>query len=1188
MDDKLTPQQRLAVTNRGGRLLVSAAAGSGKTKVLVDRLLAYLTDEQAPANLEEFLIITYTKAAATELRGKIAARLTERIVQEPENKHLQKQMQRLFLTKISTIHGFCADLLREYAYRLDIPADFRVADENECSEIRETVLENLLNQAYENKEENEDFLIFADSQGLGRDDRLLPQILQTLYDSARCHRDPNGWLDHCLDVLPEETACDAGNTPWGRFLIQQLQKFLDGQIQILESCIEAMERESGLEKQTANFRDIVRQLQYLRQAKTWDEIRARGQIQYQRLVFPKKNPAPELTERVKALRSACKEGLEKRLGSFSDSNEQVLEDLRGCAVSAKGLVALVKQFGQDYSGAKRSRRVLDFSDLEQRTLDLLLGKSRQGPTATAREIGRRYREVLVDEYQDSNSVQDAIFMALTQERQNCFLVGDVKQSIYQFRLADPGIFLEKYWAYKDAETARNLEGRKVLLSHNFRSGPEVIQGVNDVFRACMSPEVGGLSYTQAEQLREGAPHEKLGEPGVELYALETSEDTYAEEARFVAQKIETMLREKQKVRTKEGFRSVEPEDIVILLRSPGSAGGAFQQALEAKGIRCATGGGMDLLETEEVGTLRAFLEIIQNPRQDIPLLTALASPIFGFTANELALLRGRDKRKNIFDVLIQRNTPKVRSFLSILEKLRTCARMCTVTELLEQCFCLTRMDSIYGSMPGGAAKSANLQAFFQLAADFEKGALRDLSQFLNHLTVLGERGVPITGSASQGCVTIMSIHKSKGLEFPVVFLCNLSRRFNRENLRQQILCDRELGIGLSVADHRQRVRYPSVAKRAIALKQMQESTSEELRVLYVAMTRARDRLIMTYASKTLEKGLMDLALRQDINGKEFLCREASCPGEWVLIAALGRVEAGALHALGGRPVELETGEFPWKIEASQAAEEPDGSVMMQQSSESAPENLEQQLAQTMIFHYPYEAATRAPSKRTATDRKGRQKDEEAAEDTQQPTRYSWRKPGFRGSRQGGTAYGSAVHSALQYIRYEHCTSADAVDEEIRYLVEKGFLSREQGDLVNRQQLAAFFDTQLGRRLRSGTSCLREFKFSILDDGIHYESGLKGEQVLLQGVVDCALLEEDGITVIDFKTDRVTKESLPAVTERYRSQVEAYAHALERIYETKVKASYLYFFHLGCFAEMKPLDADHEVPGRCEEISYSDD
>lgn len=1173
MDAKLTAQQKLAVTNRGGRLLVSAAAGSGKTKVLVDRLLAYLTDEHNPANLEEFLIITYTKAAATELRGKIAAKLTERIVQEPENKHLQRQMQRLFLTKISTIHGFCSDLLREYAYRLDIPADFRVADENECSEIREAVLENLLNQAYESREGSEDFLAFADSQGLGRDDRMLPQILQLLYDSARCHRDPDGWLDRCLEDLPTEDTCEAGDTPWGRFLIGELHQFLDGQIQILERCADAMDREAGLEKQTANFRDTVRQLRFLRQAKTWDEVHARGQIQYQRLVFPKKNPAPELTEQVKAFRSACKEGLEKRLGSFSDSNEQVLEDLRKSGISAKGLIALVKQFDRDYAGAKRSRRVLDFSDLEQRTLDLLLGKSRQGPTATAREIGRRYREVLVDEYQDSNSVQDAIFMALTQERQNCFLVGDVKQSIYQFRLADPGIFLEKYRVYKDVELAQNPEGRKVLLSHNFRSGPEVIQGVNDVFRACMSPEVGGLSYTQAEQLREGVPHEKLGEAGVELYALEASEDTYGEEARFVARKIETMLREKRRVRTKEGFRSVEPEDIVILLRSPGSAGAVFQQELEARGIRCATGGGMDLLQTQEVATLRALLEVIQNPRQDIPLLTALASPIFGFTADELAHLRSQEKRSCFFDVLSQRDTPKVCAFPSILGKLRDAARMCTVTELLEQCFSLTRMDSIYGSMPGGAAKSANLQAFFQLAADFEKGTLRDLSQFLNHLTVLGEQGVPITGSASQGCVTIMSIHKSKGLEFPVVFLCNLSRKFNRESLKQHILCDKELGIGLSVADHVQRVRYPSVAKRAIAQKQMRESTSEELRVLYVAMTRACDRLIMTYASKTLESDLKDLALRQNLNGRALLCAEASCPGDWVLIAALSRMEAGALHALGGRPAELETGEYPWKMEVVHAAEGADGPIAMSQLPEAVPEGLEGQIEKTLGFAYPHEAATHAPSKQTATDRKGRQKDEEAAEDTQQPPRYTWRRPGFQSRKQSGTAYGSAMHAALQYIRYENCTSAEAVDGEIRYLMEKGFLSREQGAMVNRQQIARFFDTELGRKLRGGTPFLREFKFSILDDGKHYEEALEGEQVLLQGVVDCALLEEDGITVIDFKTDHVTQDRLSEVTERYRRQVEAYAHALERIYETKVKKSYLYFFHLDCFVEVKTTEAD---------------
>ena len=1169
MADKLTPQQAQAVHDRGGKLLVSAAAGSGKTKVLVDRLLSYLTDPTDPANLDEFLIITYTKAAASELRGKIAAKLTERIAEEPENRHLQKQMQRLFLTKISTVHGFCSDLLREYAYRLDIAADFRVADENECRELRETVLADLLDGAYGASEENPDFRAFVDTQGLGRTDALVPELLQKVYDSARCHLDPEGWLDSCLKAVELEEMTDASETVWGSFLMEDLFSYLDNQIHVLRQCVRGAEECEGMEKAAVNLRDTLHQLEALRGAKTWDQIARNRTIDYGRLTFPRKNPDPELTDRIKAARNACKKGLEKKLHSFADESEQVLSDLAQSAAGTRGLVAMVRQFDREYRQAKHSRRVLDFGDLEHKTLDLLLGKSRSGPTAAAAEIGRRFREIMVDEYQDSNGVQDAIFDALTRERQNCFMVGDVKQSIYQFRLADPGIFLKKYSEYVPADDAKAGEGRKVLLSHNFRSGGEVVEAVNHVFRTCMSPRVGGLHYGEAEALREGIPHEPLPTPATALYALEVREDTYAEEAAFVADRIESMLRQGTPIRSGDSLRPVEPEDIVILLRSPGSVGGHFQRALEARGIRCSSGGGMDLLQTEEIGTLRSFLQTIVNPRQDIPLISTLASPIFGFTADDLAAFRSTQRRGSVYDALLKSDLPKAQAFREILDRLRRDARMHTLTQLLETVYTLTRLDSIYGAMPGGEAKRANLQTFYQLAADFEMGSLRDLGQFLDHLDALEEKGLISAGASGGGCVTIMSIHKSKGLEFPVVFLCGLSRVFNKESIQAQILCDKELGLGLSVADIPNRVRYPSVSKRAIAAKMAAESLSEELRVLYVAMTRARDRLVMTYAVKNLAADLQDIAQRMDFDGGNLLCRDAVCPGDWVLLAAMQRTEAGELHALGGRPGETHLGDYPWHISVCEAPETGADGTALAEQEKSMPEGAEQQLREVLFFAYPHLPATQAPSKQTATGRKGRLKDEEAAENTREPknTVRAWRRPSFVTRQTEGRTYGSALHAVMQYIRYECCTGTEAVEREVQRLVEEQFLKEEQAKLVNCGKIAAFFDTEIGKKLRSGVPHLREFKFSILDRGIHYGDGLEGEQVLLQGVVDCALLEPEGITVLDFKTDYVTEETLPGIAERYRPQVQTYAEALSRIYESPVKAQYLYFFRLDRFVKL---------------------
>ena len=1162
MAEKLTPQQRQAVEDRGGKLLVSAAAGSGKTKVLVDRLLSYLLDPANPANLDEFLMITYTKAAASELRGKIAAKLSERLAEMPDNRHLQRQMQRLYLTKISTVHAFCADILREYAYMLDIPADFRVADENECKELRDRTVERLLDTAYDNAENDPDFRAFVDAQALGRDDRLVTEILLKVYDAARCHLDPDKWLEDCIRNTLAEDVTDAAQTVWGKYLVDDLFAYLDLQIQAMRACANAAAVAEEMGKPAALLADTVYQLENLRAAASWDDIVKRKSIDYGRLTFSKKCTDLELADRIKAIRTACKKGLEKRLKSFADESALVLSDVFATAASVRGIVALVRRFDREYDRAKRARRVLDFGDLEHNCLDLLLGKSRSGPTAAAREIGQRFREIMVDEYQDSNAVQDAIFTALTERNQNCFMVGDVKQSIYQFRLADPGIFLEKYAAYVPAEEATPGQGRKVMLSCNFRSGGDVLKSVNDVFACCMSEKVGGLVYGEEEALREGIPHQSLGEPEVELWTIPVEETTYTEEAAFVADRIRQLLDGSHFVRQGDQLRPIQPEDIAILLRSPGSVGMYYQWALQDLGIRCITGGGEDLLQAEEVAVLRAILQTVSNPRQDIPLLAALASPVFGFTADDLAAMRAGNRKCSVYDALLKSDAPKAQNFLQILQTLRREARMGTIAQLIEKIFILTRMDSIYAARSDGATKAENLQTFYTLACEFEGTARRDLEQFLDHLTAMEEKGLIVAGEQSAaGAVTLMSIHKSKGLEFPVVFVSGLSREFNRESARAHVLCDQKLGLGLSFVDTKNRVRYPTIAKRAITVKTVADSLSEELRVLYVALTRARDRLIMTYASQTLEKDLQEIVSRMDLSDPQLLASDVVCPGEWVLMTALRRTEAGELFRLGGTPSETMPGEPTWLIKVAAA---PDGTAAAAQIAEEAvdiPDGVAEKLRKGLAFQYPYMAATAAASKQTATGRKGRDKDAEAAEDAPaaEKASISWRRPSA--GHNAGKDTGNAVHALMQHIRYENCTDEAGVALELERLVASGLLSSEQRKLIDCRKIATFFASSLGRKLCNANSVIREFKFSILDDGQRYDPALVGEKVLLQGVVDCAVIEEDGITVIDFKTDYVTEQTIADRARYYAPQVEAYAQALERIYQKPVKAAALYFFHL---------------------------
>ena len=565
----------------------------------------------------------------------------------------------------------------------------------------------------------------------------------------------------------------------------------------------------------------------------------------------------------------------------------------------------------------------------------------------------------------------------------------------------------------------------------------------------------------------------------------------------------------------------------------------------------------------------ALLQVVNNPRQDIPLVSVLASPLFLFTAEDLARLRSGCKDGQIYDAILQDESDKSTAFLENLSRLRAVERAEGLEKLLETILLCTRMEALYAAMEEGTERRERLTAFCEYAMNYAAGGQRDLDQFLDHLDALREKGLLAGGEKKRSGVGIMSIHSSKGLEFPVVVLAGLARQFNMENTRSQVVCHQSLGLGLNCADGVRRVRYPALSKLAICEKLKQESLSEEMRVLYVAMTRPKDRLIMTYAAKSPEKKIAELAARMDLSSRELLTAEASCPGDWVLLAALKRTEAGELFAVGGRPRATQVSDRPWKIRFTEAPMAGNLSAGMEEQAGHPDLNTEK-LARDLAFRYDHAAATETPGKLTATQLKGRDKDQETAENAENQEKHLriWRKACFRGEkRRTGTDYGSAMHAAMQYIDYRCCGSREDVDREIQRLVAQRFLTEEQGSIVNSSQIAAFFASPLGQRLRNGENVIREFKFSLLTDATPYGDGLAGEQMLLQGVVDCALVEPEGITVVDFKTDHVSPEGLPEAVERYRGQVQAYAGALERIYERPIKKALLYFFHAGTFCEI---------------------
>lgn len=1169
---KLTQAQQAVVENRGGTLLVSAAAGSGKTKVLVDRLLTYICDPERPCNIDDFLVITYTKAAAAELRLKIAQAISQRLAREPENRHLQWQLHRIYLAEISTVHAFCANLLRTYAHLLDIPADFRVAEETESRVLQDKVLEELLEQGY--ADGDPDFLAMAEAFGYGRDDRRLPEAVKMAHGEMRCRADMDRWVEETIQALDMSQYTDAAETPWGRYLMTEFRVFLDRQMEKLENALGEMQAYPNIEKGLGKvFRENLAQLRQLRACGTWDEIVEGKILSFGRAVV--RNPEDAaVKERLAKVRTLCWSELKGWQDRFFGDSQSVLADLRAAAPGAQALLRFARTFDKAYAAEKRRRKLLDFSDLEHTAIRLLTDRYTGRPTRTAREISQKYVEIMVDEYQDSNQVQDTIFEAVSREGKNRFLVGDVKQSIYRFRLADPALFLKKYEQYKDYRQAEGEEPRKILLSDNFRSRPEILSACNDVFRLVMRRRVGGLDYGDDEALRPGRVFPDADGPLVELHCLThtgqagPSPDKCDLEADYVARRIRRLLDEKAPVTEGEGTRPVEPGDIVILMRSLSGTAGAYLAALSRYGIPVVCDRGGSLLDASEVQILVAILQIIDNPHQDVPLLTAMASPVFGFTPDQLARPRTENRQDGYYDTICAaaKTDEALARFLDILHQLREDARWMNLHELVDSVFRRTNLPAVFAAMDDGPRRERNLMAFRAFVVSFEASGSKALPQLLWYLADLEAGGgqLPVPKAAAENAVTIMTIHSSKGLEFPVVFLSDLSRKFNMKDMQDAILVDNDLAVGYNHVDQKRYVRYPTLAKEAIVLKKTREAVSEELRVLYVAMTRAKDRLIMTYYSRYLVSELKNINSQLTLPLGDDLCASARSPGKWILMAALCRTEAGELlNLVEGNDVSR-VWDTTWKIVYQDLALAPEGAEAEGSLRDRTPPGPDPQAVKLLAFEYPHRSVSDVPGKLTATQLKGRIQDQEAAEgavEPQRPAFYHFRRANFLPGRLSPAEKGTATHLFMQFASYEACRSEESIRQELSRLVRAEFLTPEQAEAVEVGQLAVFFQSDLGRWLLSQPEVRREFKFSLLVDAGAYVPQAAGEQVMLQGVVDCFVSSSEGITILDFKTDRVGDDP----TERaayYRPQLEAYAKALSRIYGQPVKEKILYFFSAG--------------------------
>ena len=1184
MAEALTPQQEAAVKDRGGSLLVSAAAGSGKTRVLVERLFRYVTEERR--NVDDFLIITYTRAAAAELRGKIAAELSRRMGENPGDAHLRRQLLRVYQADIKTVDAFCTALLRENTHLLAreedkhaLTPDFRVLDEGEAALIRRRVLDRVLTGFYEDLTPGKEQL--ADTLGAGRDDSALAELVLELHGKLQSHASPEGWLLRSRAAW-ESPAASFDATPCAQVLLASIRRRAAHWAEQLRRAAERTEDDAAMASGFgARFLESSRGFSALSRAPDWASARElAAAVAFPRLATPRGRKDEPLALFLKQTWERAKSALKPLRAWLDVSGEEALEDLRAVAPAMLALLDLTADFSAAFRAEKLRLNAADFSDQEHLALALLAAPD-GSPTELGEQVSARYAEILVDEYQDANEVQNAIFRAVSREGNNLFTVGDVKQSIYRFRLADPSIFLKKYAAFKPHAEARDGEERKIVLSQNFRSRREILEAANFVFENILSVEMGELEYGEEAALHFGAAYYPPRPDCQTEFHLLTARQKSAEEphpvkkltaeARFTALRIRQLLDEGFPVTAPDGsLRPCKPEDIVILMRSPGSRSAAFAAALAERDVPCSFQEEDGFFETMEVSTAVALLELIDNPRQDVPLISVLRSPMFGFTPDRLAEIRAAAPDGDFYAAVAASEAPDCAAFLETLGALRLAARDMSVHRLLWHVYNTLNLLGLYGAMDRGLERRENLIALARQAEAFESGGGRGLFAFVTRLRRLLEAGkAPSAASAaSAGGVRLMSVHKSKGLEFPIVVLADLDHAFSRQDFDASVLVHPELGLGPRRVDLERKIRYPTLARAAVEETLRRENLAEEQRVLYVAMTRPKEKLILVHSLYFAETRLQRLAA------------SAACPvppeavaacrtfGEWLLLPLLCRPEAEPLRALAGAEVlTAPCAGAPWEIAVHDAGDFRDCPARpgLPRGEEAAAPSFDPAL---LSFEYPYRRESALPAKLTATQLKGRPLDQEIAENAARtPYLRPLSQPRFRREQRGLTPAerGSATHLVLQYLDFRQ---AD-IPAQIAALEQKGLLTSQQAEAVDVPALRRLLASPLAEEIRRSPRVLREYRFTLLVPARDMDPlASEEDSVLLQGVADLCFETGPGLAVVDFKTDRVfAAREVAERAERYRPQLEAYSLALSRVLERPVTRRILCFLTPGQTVEL---------------------
>ena len=1177
MKRKWTEHQLDAITARGGSVIVSAAAGSGKTAVLVERVIRLITDTENGVDADRVLVVTYTRKAAAELKTRLKEALTDCIRKEPSNAFLLRQQSLLSKAHISTVDSFCMSLCREYFYLLDIDRSIRIADAGELSVLRSDAMKLTLDVLYERRDPK--FHLLVETFASARDDSRLEDNIYQLYDFLRSHPFPDRWLKEKLSYYTD--FMDVADSVWGRIIAEYTREAADYLRLLYERAVDAISLDEKLNDKLFPLFDTYRvfyeRLLHAAAHQGWNDIRnVLLTFDAGRLSTPRGYADNPLKIAAASARDIFKDTVKTLQKLYAQEEAMCLYDIERLKDYAEQIFNAATLFEKHYAMLKKEHGVADYADIEHWVLSLILDKETAAPTDVAREIASRFDYIMVDEYQDANEVQDTIFKTVSRGEENLFVVGDVKQSIYGFRQAMPELFLKRKNSAFLYNRKHSDYPAKIILEKNFRSDFPVLAAVNFFFTKLMSPAVGDIEYNEEERLVAGAEYAPQSEPAVEMNIIDKEgvgeEDAAIAEARHIAERIHQMVAEGYPVKDGDGYRPAAYGDFAVLMRSLSSYGALYREVFELYGLHTHSESSAGFLGAREIMLMTNFLRVINNPALDIELLSVVMSPVFAFDEDDLARIRIGDRKGSLYAAITldaEKGSAKSRAFLRELDYYRGLSATTPLYKLITVIYERSSFVSIICASDSSGYAMNNLRLLLDYARSFEQNTRRGLSSFVTYLDRLLEDGSDLPGAVGESGgdfgVEMMTVHSSKGLEFPIVFLANTARKFVSDATKAVLLHSR-FGYAQKLFDPVLSASFNTMPRSALAMEKRRGEMSEELRVLYVAMTRSKQKLIMLAtpsrsAASYIAGVAKKLAGQREIS--PFAVRSVNALSDWLTMCALLHPDGEVFREYAGVSVDCESQadfrltcrviDTPFDDEESELID--DNAVVIQESSFAVDE-----LKKHVDFRYPYEGLSGLPVKVAASDLAHRLT--EKAYD-----RHLDRPAFLQGEKLTSAEKGTALHAFMQYADF--AAAREDIGAQLKRLTDEGYLTQAQADSIDMDKAKRFIDSELVTQCLQADTVYKEYRFNVripaklVDPDI--DEALRKETVILQGAVDLAFVEGGKLVIVDYKTDRVKDPDM--LKERYASQLLLYKDAMEECLGIPVKECLIYSIHHGTEIEV---------------------